>query len=37
MGWSEAVESFRDWRLANVRIVERPEWSKKISFVVMGG
>jgi hypothetical protein len=35
-GWSEAAAHFRAWRLANVRIAERPAWAKQISFVNMG-
>ncbi len=35
-GWSEAVARFRDWRLANVQIAKRPDWSLQVSFVNMG-
>ncbi len=35
-GWSEAAAHFRAWRLANVKIAERPAWASQISFVNMG-
>ena len=31
--WSEAAARFRDWRLANVDIAPRADWTKKVSFV----
>ena len=31
--WSEAVARFRDWRLANVDIAPRADWTREISFV----
>jgi hypothetical protein len=31
--WAQGVARFRDWRLKNVKIAPRPEWTKHISFV----
>ncbi len=35
-GWSEAAARFRDWRVKNVKIAQRPDWALNVSFVNMG-
>jgi len=34
--WSQAAARFRNWRLANVKIAPRPDWTKQVSFVNSG-
>lgn len=33
--WSQGAARFREWRLANVKIAPRPEWTKHISYVTL--
>ena len=35
-GWTQAATRFRDWRLANVKVAPRPDWTKRVSFVNSG-
>ncbi len=34
--WSQAAARFRDWRLKNVKIAPRADWTRQVSFVNMG-
>lgn len=34
--WSQAAARFRDWRLKNVKIAPRADWTKQVCFIQMG-
>ena len=34
--WAQAAVRFREWRVKNVKIVPRPDWVKKLSFMEYG-